>query len=103
MLPTERVRKHTGSVVTESAGELVRVTFPLLFVECLTRRPLVRGPAVLVCVSQGVGRLQVFTFNNEFSWLTNKSVALTMVRRLSVARHPAIRSSSTGTDTSMLA
>eukprot|EP01052_Picozoa_sp_SAG31_P024435 SAG31_NODE_2079_length_6498_cov_3.416159_4_plen_137_part_00 len=42
VMPTERLRKHTGSVVTEYAGELV------------------------------------FTFNNEFSWLTNKKIALTV-------------------------
>lgn len=42
VMSTERLRKHTGSVVTEYAGELV------------------------------------FTFDNEFSWLTNKKIALTV-------------------------
>ena len=52
VLPTDRLRKHTGSVVTECAGELV------------------------------------FTFNNEFSWLTNKSVSLTMGQWPSQTRSP---------------
>ena len=42
MLPTERLQRHAGSVVTEAAGELV------------------------------------FSFNNEFSWVNNKAITLTL-------------------------
>merc|ERR1711969_121729 len=42
VLPTERLQRHAGSVVTEAAGELV------------------------------------FSFNNEFSWVNNKAITLTL-------------------------